>query len=99
MYEIALVQEQHDEVIAELLGVINKMTHSNKRLEGIIRSYKEMATSYDTKAKALLDERDRARALAVMLEQECNECWGPIHSQTIEAAKLAMILWGEPDGA
>jgi hypothetical protein len=100
MYEI---QQQNDDqpdlVIAELLGVINKMSHGNKRLEGIIRSYETIARGYDYKAATLRDERDRAREVAVMLEQECNECWGPVHTQTIEAVKRAMLLWGEWDGA
>ena len=99
MYEIEPAQDQPDLVVAELLGVINKMSHSNKRLEGIIKEYQAMARSYDHKGAALRDERDRARALAVTLEQECAACWGPVHSQTIEAAKLAMVLWGETDGA
>ena len=102
MYEIEPInkmEERPDLVIAELLGVINKMANGNQRLENIIRTYEVMSSNYDRKLNTLLDERDRARALAVTLEQECSACWGPIHSQTIEAAKLARLLWGEPDGA
>jgi hypothetical protein len=88
MYEI---QQQNDDqpdlVIAELLGVINKMSHSNKRLEGIIRSYETIARDYDHKAATLRDERDRARALALTLEAECNNCWGPAHSLVIMEAR------------
>jgi hypothetical protein len=93
MYEISRPNEQETELsVPELLGVIN-------RLSMIIKEYQGMAASYDRKGAALRDERDRARALAVTLEQECAACWGPVHSQTIEAAKLAMALWGENDGA
>ena len=102
MYEIEPIHELEDRpdlVIAELLGVINKMANGNQRLENIIRTYEVLTTNYDRKTKELLDERDRARELAVMLEQECSECWGPIHSNAIKAAKLAALLWGESDGA
>jgi hypothetical protein len=99
MYEIEPGEDQLDQVVAELLRVINVMSHRNKRLEGIIKAYRDMARSYDHKGAILRDERDRARALAVTLEQECAACWGPVHSQTIKAAKLAMVLWGENDGA
>lgn len=102
MYEIEPIHEIEDRpdlVIAELLGVINKMANGNQRLENIIRTYEVMSTNYDRKLNELLDERDRARELAVMLEQECSECWGPIHTQTIEAVQRAMLLWGEWDGS
>ena len=93
MYEISRLNEQETELsVPELLGVIN-------RLSMIIKEYQGMAASYDRKGAVLRDERDRARALAVTLEQECAACWGPVHSQTIESARLAMILWGENDGA
>jgi len=99
MYEIKPAQDHPDLDLAELLGVINRMRDANKGLTGIIRSYETMMRGYDGKCAALRDERDRARAFAVTLEQECAACWGPIHSQTIEAARLAMVLWGESDGA
>lgn len=89
MYEIQQPNnDQPDLVIAELLGVINKMSHSNKRLEGIVRSYETMARRYDHKAATLRDERDRARALAATLEAECNNCWGPVHSMVIHEARM-----------
>ena len=104
MYEIEPIHELEDRpdlVIAELLGVINKMANGNQRLENIIRTYEVMATNYDRKLNELLDERDRARELAVMLEQECNRCWGPVHSKTIEEIKLGAFYsegWDD-DGA
>jgi hypothetical protein len=36
----------------------------------------------------LTAERDRARDMAAMLEAECAACWGPVHSQAIETARL-----------
>jgi hypothetical protein len=100
MYEMNRPNEEEiDLTVADLLGVINMLSDSNNRLTGIMREYQSMAASYAHKCAVLRDERDRARALAVTLEQECAACWGPVHSQTIEAAKLAMVLWGENDGA
>jgi hypothetical protein len=50
----------------------------------IIKEYQGMAASYDHKGAILRDERDRARAVAVMLEQECANCWGPVHSTALD---------------
>lgn len=92
-YEIQTTpKDEPDLVVAELLGVINKMSHSNKRLEGIIRAYQAIASSYDHKAAALRDERDRARHTAATLEAECAKCWGPVHSQTIAGIRIAAML-------
>ncbi len=87
MYEIERKEDNPDLVVAELLGVINKMSHSNKRLEGIVRAYEAMARGYDHQAAMFRNERDRARALAVQLEAECNNCWGPAHSPVIMEAR------------
>jgi hypothetical protein len=93
MYEISSKsQEEPDLVIAELLGVINRMANGNSRLEAIIREYQAIATSYAHKAAVLRDERDRARGLAARLEAECNDCWGPVHSQAVAAARLEAFL-------
>jgi hypothetical protein len=83
MYEIERKEDDPDLVVAELLGVINKMSHSNKRLEGIMREYEAMARGRDHQAAMFRDERDRARAIAAMLEAECANCWGPVHSETL----------------
>ena len=95
MYEIASKpDESPDLAIAELLGVINRMATGNSRLEAIIREYQAMSASYDHKAARLRDERDRARGLAARLEAECNDCWGPVHSQVVAAARLE-ANWSE----
>jgi hypothetical protein len=83
MYEIERKEDHPDLVVAELLGVINKMSHSNKRLEGILRAYEAMARGYGHQAAMFRDERDRARAIAAMLEAECANCWAPVHSETL----------------
>lgn len=84
MYEIPKPRTDEPElVIAELLGKINMLSNSRKRLQSIIRSYETIASGYDVKAAALRDERDRARALAATLEAECANCWGPVHTHTL----------------
>ena len=83
MYEIERKEDHPDLVVAELLGVINKMSHGNKRLEVIIRTYETMARGYGHQAAILRDERDRARDIAAMLEAECANCWGPVHAETL----------------
>ena len=58
-----------------------------ERLEGIVRAYEAMARGYDHQAAMFRDERDRARAIAAMLEAECANCWGPVHSLVIMEAR------------
>ena len=58
-----------------------------ERLEGIVRAYEAMARGYDHQAAMFRDERDRARAIAAMLEAECANCWGPAHSLVIMEAR------------
>jgi hypothetical protein len=66
---------------AMLLGIIDRLTHSNKRLEGIVRAYEAMARGYDHQAAMFRDEQ--ARSIATLLEAECANCWGPVHSETL----------------
>jgi hypothetical protein len=68
--------------VAELLGVINKMSHSNKRLEGIVRAYEAMARGYDHQAAMLMSATEPEHC-HVLLEAECANCWGPVHSETL----------------
>ena len=89
MYEIQQPNDaQPDLVIAELLGRVNRLTEAAKNLEGIVRSYETIARGYEHKAATLRDERDRARALAAALENECNNCWGSVHSRAISEARM-----------
>lgn len=78
-------EHEPDLTNAELLGVI-------ANLQNIIRAYEKMAGSYDHKAAMLRNERDRARALAATLEAECNNCWGPVHTQVIAAARSEYLM-------
>jgi hypothetical protein len=84
MYEIPIMpKDEPDLVIAELLGQINKISMTNARLEGMVKQYKAMAADYELGMAVDRDERDRARHTAAMLEAECANCWGPIHSDTL----------------
>ncbi len=89
MYEIPTnAKDEPDLVIAELLGVINKMSMGNARLENMIRQYQTITADYELGMAMDRDELDRARHMAAMLEEECANCWGPIHSFAIKEARL-----------
>jgi len=91
MYEIATKSDESpDLVIAELLGVINRMANGNSRLEAIIREYQAMVAT-------LREELHRARGLAARLEAECNDCWGPVHSQVVAAARRTAFLQSDEE--
>jgi len=92
-YEIRpITKDEPDLVVAELLGVISKMSHGNARLEGIIKQYKAMAADYELGMAMDREELDRARNTAAVLEAECAKCWGPVHSQTIAGIRIAAML-------
>jgi hypothetical protein len=42
----------------------------------------------------LTREREQARSIATLLEAECANCWGPVHSET-----LRLMGQGAHDGA
>ncbi|CAB4185943.1 hypothetical protein UFOVP1504_8 [uncultured Caudovirales phage] len=90
MYEIKQPEETYDLVIAELLGVINKITASNKRLQAVIVEYQEMVRVYEDSVITLKDERDRARSIAATLEAECAACWGPVHAETLHGIRKGL---------
>ena len=101
MYEIKPAEDQPDLVIAELLGVINKMANGNKRLEGVIKEYQAMVHALREQGGRLVDQRDRARSIAATLEAECARCWGPVHAQVLEEVRLGAFYsegWDD-DGA
>ena len=87
MYEIKPNEDMPDLVIAELLGVINKMANSNKRLEAVLKEYQAMVNVYANTVHILQGERDRARSIAATLEAECAACWGPVHAETLHGIR------------
>jgi UDP-N-acetylmuramate-alanine ligase len=95
MFEIKPAEDQPDLVIAELLGVINNMANTVKRhedafkgLEAVIKEYQAMVHALREQGGRLVDQRDRARSVATMLEAECANCWGPIHQFGIKEARF-----------
>jgi hypothetical protein len=88
MFEIKPDEDQPNLVIVELLGLIDKMANSNHRLEAVIREYQAMVHALREQGGRLVDQRDRARSVAAMLENECANCWGPIHSMAIKEARF-----------
>jgi hypothetical protein len=88
MFEIKPDEDQPNLVIVELLGLIDKMANSNHRLEAVIREYQAMVHALREQGGRLVDQRDRARNVAAMLENECANCWGPIHQFAIKEARL-----------
>jgi hypothetical protein len=87
MFEIKPAEDQPDLVIAELLGVINKMANGNKRLEAICTEYQAMVKALREQGNRLVDQRDRARSIAATLEAECAACWGPVHAETLHGIR------------
>lgn len=101
MFEIKPAEDQPDLVIAELLGVINKMANGNKRLEAICTEYQAMVKALREQGNRLVDQRDRARSVAATLESECARCWGPVHAKVLEEVRLGAFYsegWDD-DGA
>jgi hypothetical protein len=87
MFEIKPAEDKPDLVIAELLGVINKMANGNKRLEAICTEYQAMVKALREQGNRLVDQRDRARSIAATLEAECAACWGPVHAETLHGIR------------
>jgi hypothetical protein len=88
MFEIKPAEDQPDRVIAELLGVINNYASSVKRLESVVTEYQAMVYALREHGGVVVAQRDQARNIAAMLENECANCWGPIHQFAIKEARL-----------
>jgi chromosome segregation ATPase len=80
--EIAL----RDGLIEELAEATESSVTIIGRLTTLINHYQQMIESWETQNKELIevlsecvDQRDRARATAVRLEQECHSCMDTVH--------------------
>ena len=87
MFEMKPAEDEPQLVIAELLGVINKMSNANTRLEAIIKEYQAMVYAVREQHGVVVTQRDQARDIAAMLEAECAACWGPVHFQTLHGLR------------
>lgn len=62
-----------------------------QRIATIVRLRNALALAEEMRYRAIT-ERDSARAIAAVLEEECSSCWGPVHSQVINGLYLASAL-------
>jgi hypothetical protein len=61
---------------AMLLGIIDRLT---RELELTTKAL-EQATK---ELEGVSRELEQARSIATLLEAECANCWGPVHSETL----------------
>ena len=75
--QLGRAQEERDHCVRGSTALINV----NKEYRAIISELRVIGgmAAYD---------RDRARDIAAALEEECAQCWGPIHSQLLNALHL-----------
>ena len=99
MFGIKPDEDQPNLVIVELLGLIDKMANSNHRLEAVIREYQAMVHASIEQGGRLVDQRDRARSIAALLEAECANCWGPIHKDALEQVQALQRIEEAANGA
>jgi hypothetical protein len=62
-----------------------------QRIATIVRLRNGLALAEEIAHRAIKD-RDSARAIAALLEEECSSCWGPVHSQVINGLVLARAM-------
>ena len=79
--QLGRAQEERDHCVQNSKGIITV----NKEYRAIISELRVIGgmAAYD---------RDRARDIAALLEAECAQCWGPVHSQLLNALRLGENL-------
>ena len=75
--QLVRAEEERDNCISGSRGLVA----INKEYRAIVSELKVIGgmAAYD---------RDRARDIAAALEEECAQCWGPVHSQLLNALHL-----------
>ena len=75
--QLVRAEEERDNCISGSRGLVA----INKEYRAIVSELKVIGgmAAYD---------RDRARDIAAALEEECARCWGPVHSQLLNALHL-----------
>jgi hypothetical protein len=65
---------------------------SNTGLQGINKEYRALNDQLRVIGVKAAHDRDKARAIAALLEAECAKCWGPVHSEVLDALRLGELL-------
>jgi hypothetical protein len=78
------MEEERDRAIEERDNCIK----GSKGLVSTNKEYAALNSELRTIMVMALYDRDRARDIAAMLENECANCWGPVHSMAINEARL-----------
>ena len=79
--QLVRAEEERDNCISGSRGLVA----INKEYRAIVSELKVIGgmAAYD---------RDRARDIAAALEEECAQCWGPVHSQLLNALRLGQDM-------
>lgn len=75
--QLTLVEEERDNCISGSRGLV-----------AINREYRALHSELKVIGGQAAYDRDRARDIAAQLEAECAACWGPVHSQLLNALRL-----------
>ena len=75
--QLTRVEEERDNCIS-----------GSKGLVAINREYRALHSELKVIGGQAAYDRDRARDIAAQLEAECAACWGPVHSQLLNALRL-----------
>ena len=86
--EVETLTLQLDQAVEERENCIR----GSNGLTGIINEYRAMNSELRAISGMAAYDRDRARDIAAALEEECAQCWGPVHSQLLNALRLGEDL-------
>ena len=75
--QLTRVEEERDNCISGSRGLV-----------AINREYRALHSELKVIGGQAAHDRDRARDIAAQLEAECAACWGPVHSQLLNALRL-----------
>ena len=75
--QLTRVEEERDNCISGSRGLV-----------AINREYRALHSELKVIGGQAAYDRDRARDIAAQLEAECAACWGPVHSQLLNALRL-----------
>ena len=73
-----LIEELTDTTVTSI-DLIARLTDVVKRQEASIQLWEQQNKALLELAQVTIDQRDKARAIAVRLEQECHSCMDTVH--------------------